>query len=331
MRSPWFVERGTCPVCDSDRFHKLYECPYDRAPISDYLADFYLPQGMIEPEYLADASYVLCECAKCSAIFQKSIPAGALMERLYEHWIDPEKIFRLVENESNLHYYAGYAQEIMQIIAFIDKMPSSLTFLDYGMGWGRWAAMAQAFGCNSYGTELSTARIEFAKSKGVRCITHEEIVRYEFDFINTEQVFEHIPEPLATLRYLKNVLKPDGIIKISVPPAYDIARRLRVMNWKSSKGSRNSLNAVAPLEHINCFRRKSILAMADATGLREVSIPMTTQWAYTTDWCGPGRSVRNLIRPPYRNLLKRQNYIFLRRCRPDSQRTATVAQTSCTR
>jgi len=313
MSSYWFLERSKCPVCDSGRLHELYACPYDRPPISDYLTDFYSPQGMVEPNYLAGASYVLCECEKCSAIFQKSIPGGALMERLYEHWIDPEKVFALVQNESDLHYYAAYAQEIMQIISYIGKMPSSLTFLDYGMGWGRWAAMAQAFGCNSYGTELSSARIEFASSNGVRCISDEGIARHEFDFINTEQVFEHIPEPLATLRYLKKALKPDGIIKISVPPAHDIVRRLKAMDWKSPKGSRNSLNAVAPLEHINCFRRKSILVMANEAGLQEVSIPMTTQWAYSTDWWGPGRSVRNALRPLYRNILKKQNYVLLRR------------------
>ena len=55
----------------------------------------------------------------------------------------------------------------------------------------------------------------------------EQAENLRFDFINTEQVFEHISEPLETLKELKTLLKPGGIIKISVPTADDINRRLK--------------------------------------------------------------------------------------------------------
>jgi 2-polyprenyl-3-methyl-5-hydroxy-6-metoxy-1,4-benzoquinol methylase len=311
--SYWFQDRVKCPICSSDDFKVIYDAPYEEPPLADYLVAFYSPQGAVEPQYLKGARYTLCECESCQAIFQKSIPNDFLMERLYEHWIDPARIMRVRREENRFELCCNAAQEVMQIVSFIGKNPSTLSFLDYGMGWGDWALMAKAFGCESYGTELSATRIEHARKNGIGILSFAELSSHRFDFINTEQVFEHLPDPLETLLHLKQALKPDGIIKISVPGSSDIARRLAAMDWAADRGAPNCLNAVAPLEHINCFRRKSNLKMASAAGMREVRVPMRTQYAYETDWSDPRKIAANLIRPFYRNVLRKPNYIFLRR------------------
>lgn len=315
MSKIWFVKREECPACASGSFRTIYQCQYDRSPIADYLVDFYSPQGMVEFEYLEGATYVLSECDACGLIFQRDIPNEFLMERLYEHWIDPQKVFSQHMKNRGLEYYSRHAQEIMHIIAYFGKNPPSLNFLDFGMGWGEWALMAKAFGCNSFGSELSTERIQHAKLNGIRIIDWDEIPQYRFDFINTEQVFEHIPEPLQTLRHLSGSLKTDGILKISVPYAPDIERRLKVMDWKSEIGSKNSLMPVAPLEHINLFRKQSFSKMAVQAGLEELLIPKKIQYQYLTDWGGAKKIVKSMLRPLYRNILKKGNYIFFRKCR----------------
>jgi 2-polyprenyl-3-methyl-5-hydroxy-6-metoxy-1,4-benzoquinol methylase len=312
MSNPWFERREECPACTSGRFRTIYQSQYDEPPVKDYLVDFYSPQGMVEFEYLNGAAYVLCECNVCGLIFQRDIPNSALMERLYEHWINPQKAFIQAQKEDDLGYYSHYAQEVMQIISYFEKEPSSLSFFDFGMGWGKWALMAKAFGCDSYGTELSLERIEHAKKNGIKVVKWEEIPQYCFDFINTEQVFEHIPEPLQTLRHLKTSVKTNGILKISVPDTNDIERKLKIMDWKAPKFTKNSLNPIAPLEHINCFRRLSLVKMASGAEMEEVFIPIKVQYRYMTDWSGSRRIAKNILLPIYRNLLKKQNYIFLR-------------------
>jgi 2-polyprenyl-3-methyl-5-hydroxy-6-metoxy-1,4-benzoquinol methylase len=312
MSNRWFTRRNECPACASPGFKTLYESQYDKAPLKDYLIDFYSPQGMVEFEYLEGASYVLCECDTCGLVFQRDIPGDTLMERLYEHWLDPKKVFSQNQNEDSLGFYSGLAQELMGIISYLNKTPSSLRFFDFGMGWSQWALLTKAFGCESYGTELSVERIKYAESNGIKVIMWDEIPKHSFDFINTEQVFEHIAEPLQTLRHLGKALKTDGIVKISVPPANDIGRLLKIMDWKSPKGSRNSLNLVAPLEHINLFRRSSLVKMAEEAGMEEVSIPIKTQLRYATDWGSIKRCAKNILMPIIRNVLKRRSYIFLR-------------------
>lgn len=308
-----FLTRVSCPICSSNKIRNIYEQSYIEDPIKGYLESFYSPQGGVEFCYLENVTYSLIECQNCLLIYQKNIPNNELMERIYDRWIDPELAFiRHLEND-DLEYYSCYAQEIMQVIAYIGKIPSDLDFFDFGMGWGKWALMAKSFGCNSSGSELSMKRIDYSRANGINIISWEEISQHKFDFINTEQVFEHLPNPLKILIQLKNSLKEGGLIKISVPTTNDITRRLKIMDWKSKKGTRNSLNAVAPLEHINYFRRKSLIELATLAGLSEVFIPLRIQYQFTTNWRGGNRIAKNLLLPIIRNILKKQNYIFLRK------------------
>lgn len=301
-----FVNRDICPACKSNSLKNIYENAYCKPPIKNYLEKFY--SGRIEFEYLMEATYSLYECNVCGLIFQKEIPNDRIMERLYEYWIDPHTTFANHQKQDGLHYYSYYAQEIMQMIAYFKKVPSSLSFFDFGMGWGKWIFMAKAFGCDAYGSELSEERRKYAASNGIKVIEWSDIPNHQFDFINTDQVFEHIANPLETLLHLKKALKYEGLIKLNVPTANDVERRLKIMDWDSQKGTKNSLNPVAPLEHINFFRRRSLVKMANVASMEEVFIPIRLQYQYMTHWS----RVKNKLLPPYRNILKRDNCLFFR-------------------
>jgi hypothetical protein len=50
----------------------------------------------------------------------------------------------------------------------------------------------------------------------------------------------------------------------------------------SVEGTRNSLNAVHPLEHVNCYNRTCIIRIAEIAGLEEARISIGLQ--YSTNW-----------------------------------------------
>jgi 2-polyprenyl-3-methyl-5-hydroxy-6-metoxy-1,4-benzoquinol methylase len=307
--NPWFDSRSECPGCGSHQFTTIYQSPYDKDPLRNYLYNFYVPKGIVEFEYLKNASYILCECEKCSMVFQRDIPNDSLMERLYGHWIEPKSAF-CRHQEQGIGIYLYYAQEIMRIISYFNRPSSSLSFFDFGMGWGSWALMAKAFGCDSYGSEVSAERIENARSNGIKIVTLEELPQQQFDFINTEQVLEHVPEPLKTLRHLKSSLKKDGIIKVSVPTANNIKARLKKMDWEAPRGTKYSLNPVAPLEHINFYTRKALVTMAAEAGMKEAKVPMSLHYKYLSLWGGTKWFAKSVLYPIPRFLLKTQNYVF---------------------
>lgn len=307
-----FIRRESCPSCRSSSFLPVCSLDYAAPPIRDYLIRAYAEVGHgVELDYLTGATFTLLECHQCGLIFQAEIPGAKLMEIIYERWIDPQITLARHGESDDLRRYALYAQEILQLIAFFRQPPGRLKFLDFGMGWGKWARMAKAVGCDCAGVELSPSRITYAKANGIAVLSFEEISQYKFDFIITEQVFEHLPHPLDTLRHLQQALKPTGLLKISVPDGSDIKRRLTIMDWGAPKTSKNSLNPVAPLEHINCYNRRVIYKMAALAGLEPRRLPLWIQYAYSTNWGTIRSAGRNLLNPIFQNLMAKGTSVLL--------------------
>ena len=315
------IERESCPACRSNHYRTIYNCGFLEPPIRPYLEKYYGQQGHIELEYLSGARFMLDECQECGLVFQKYALNDAMMERLYEQWIAPQLAFQRRVLGNDLDYYSWGAQDVMKKIAYFRTLPSKLKFLDFGMGWGCWCRMAKAFGCECLGVELSKTRIEYAQSQGIEVVDWEEIPSHKFDLINAEQVFEHLREPLDTLLYLKQALKPQGLIAISVPNCRDIKRRLQASDWTVPKlsdliacmTSKNCLHNVTPLEHINCFNRRSLITMASIARLKLVQVPLSIQYTYSTNWKLFIPLLKNLIRPLYRNAFRRSTNLLFRR------------------
>ena len=268
-----FLKRDHCPTCESNHIKILYSVEYNDPEMKNYLNSFYSAQGHIEYTYLANGQYILAECLDCGLIYQQEIPNDFLMSKLYEEWIDPDQVFENVEKKRPTKYYLKIVKEVSNLISFFKKDPGELRILDFGMGWGHWARIAKGFGCDVFGIELSKARISYAQGAGIKILSWEELENHQFDFINANQVFEHLSHPLDSLLQLKRALRAYGIIKISVPNGTDIKRRLKICDWSLPREHRNSLNPVAPLEHVNCFNYEVLRTLARQAQLTLVTMP----------------------------------------------------------
>ena len=312
MNQEYLISREQCPSCLKKNFKEIYKISYNSELLRKYFCEFYLLDKE-EFFFLKNQFYFLLECNYCKLIYQKEIPNEFLSNRIYEKWIDPTLALKS-KNLVDQKYYYYFANEISQILIsfFNDINTQKLKFLDFGMGWGVWAEIAKSFGINSYGFDLSKQRTNYAAISGIKIIEQNEISGSNFDFINTEQVFEHLPNPYHTLSLLKSGLKKNGIIKISVPYSFNYKKKLKLMDWSAKKGSSKSLNFVAPLEHINYYQRNSILKMGKLLGFEEVKIPLLTQYLNTNYVNFLSKHfLKNVIRPFYRNFFN--NYIFLKK------------------
>ncbi len=319
MSASYFTRRERCPACHAADFEVIYRGHLLEPPVRGFVERVYLPQGRLEFEYLQEGHFILAECGPCGLVFQQEIPTDFLLHKLYEEWLDPELAFERFKKLGNLPRLARYSAEIMRIIAYLGRPPRRLKILDFGMGWGRWSALAQAFECEVYGAELSHPMLDYAHRRGIKTIAWEQIPDHRFDFIHTEQVFEHLAEPLETARHLAQALKPNGLLKISVPNGADIKRRLRVADWEAPYGSRNFLGLVYPLAHLNCFNRQALITMGRRAGLEPVKIPVASQLASTGHWWGLKQVFRNLAWPVYQNILSKGTYLFFRRRDSEAQ------------
>jgi len=247
----YIVTRERCPACESARSETLYRASYTESPIRDYLAAFYTTTGKgVEFEYLDGNEYILEACQDCGLIYQKQVLSALLTRKLYEQWLDPRLVEDGERRERKARYFLWCAAETTRIIEYLKKQPSGLKFLDFGMGRGNWCLIARGFGCDVYAMEISHAWLDRADALGVKLQNWEDLAHHKFDFINAEQVFEHLADPLETLGHLRQALSADGIIRIGVPGCRDFKRKLQKPDWFIADGSPGSLNDLAPL-HIS--------------------------------------------------------------------------------
>jgi len=282
---------------------------YTEPPIREHLDAFYAPVGGVEHNFLAGANYILNECEECGLIYQEEVPNEGLMFKLYEKWLNPKKVLNHYKKHHDMGYFIGFIKEIINLITYFDTNPSELTFFDFGIGWGNWSYFAKGFNCDVYGNEISQTRVEHAKASGIKMIGWDDIPDYQFDFINTEQVFEHLSDPLDTLMHLKRGLKPGGIIKISVPNGSDIKERMKTWDWTADRfrgviRAEDSLNPVAPLQHINCFSRNALVKMATKASITPVPLPQKFSLG-RPQVVSLKAKVKGLIRTAYRVLAAR--------------------------
>lgn len=313
MTHPYLVRRDRCPACGAAAHRTLFECGLDQSPIREHLAALYAPQGTIEPEYLAGGEFRLQECEACGLLYHQDVPGDALMERLYEHWIEPGRALAQHDAHLTMDTRMTFIREVVLAQSVVPREGPKTRALDFGMGWGDWCLMARAFGCEVAGAERSPSRVARARALGIEVVAWEDIPARRFEIINCDQVLEHVVDPYETLAFLAQALAPGGLLKVSVPDCADLKARLARGQWMAPEGSADSLLSITPLQHINGFRHDSLVAMARRAGLRPAEIPLSAQLAATVDRFTPAQLVNGLTRPLGRRLLTRDTYLFLQR------------------
>lgn len=263
-----------------------------------------------------DAPYRLDECQQCGLIFQRFVGNDALMCEIYSEWAPtPDTAAEVDTFIQNIaapeHSRDGH--ELMTVAAYLGKPISELRVLDYGMGWGLWPAIAKKLGADAYGTELSPKMAENAKNYGVKVVSEPT---GPFDFINLEQVIEHVPKPRHLLDRLSGTLAPGGIVKLSLPNASNARSIIRQIKAGRYRGDYPTIIPIQPLEHVNSFTHGAVKALADDAGFRIVTPKIRERYAFVRAAGlprNPKAAVKELVRPFWQYHNRRNLYVWLRR------------------
>src|SRR5690606_18812532 len=131
--------------------------------------------------------------------------------------------------------------------------------------------VARSLGAQAFGYAAPEAARDIARQHGVQIAALPELDQLRADFVSADEVLEGAHDPVEALRDIMRALAPHGILKLGALRAADIERRIRVLDWSAPVGSRDSLRAVYPLEHVNCFDWPALEALAARAGLRRIS------------------------------------------------------------
>lgn len=271
--NPHFVTRHVCPVCHRAQIKTLFARPYADAALRSALERFYAEVGGLDYAALLGADYIVQACTECGLYFQRDVPDDHLLEQLYERWISPQKSFDRFHARTPPGRFLEISRDVFVSLSLTRKREGAVRALDYGCGWGEWSRMTQAYGVESWGTELSATRRDFCQRSGIRVVPDAALPAGGFDLINADQVFEHLPNPADTLKLLKTKLRAGGVIRIAVPNGWGIESALKNFDRQLRRPRLGAINAIAPLEHLNGFTTRSLVRLAAEQGLQRLLPP----------------------------------------------------------
>jgi len=215
--------------------------------------------------YVKD-SFNIVRCRKCGLVYVNPRPTLEELKELYKEkdaHIDPAR-----EKDLFMHRFK-------RIIKTIERFKKKGKLLDIGCSYGYFLKLAQGYGWETYGIEISDYVSHYCRQKlNLNVFTGDvreaHYPSQYFDVITMFHVLEHVLDPLDYLREINRILKPDGLIVVEVPNIGSLKAKLAKKNWISFK----------PPEHLYYFSLKTIIQFLNETGFQPVKVD-TSGGTYT--------------------------------------------------
>lgn len=255
------ISRKKCPFCYNKNLNLIYSLKYKNIKLSQFLRNYYnkrLPIKIIQNNY-----YNLLECLNCTGIFQEQIPNKNFSFNLYEKYIDSKESLKKKE-DLYTEEFKKYFNEALLIKKIFNKKPKDVNILEFGSGWGFWSRFIKSCNFKVKAFEISNKRISYMQKNKISTIKNLKKYKKKFDFIYSDQTFEHIPNPKETIESASKLLKKNGHIFIAFPSSF-------LFKYKINKNYFPKKDCAHPLEHINLFNKKNINFMIKNTSLRIVN------------------------------------------------------------
>ena len=253
--------RELCELCGSREFYILLSKSFTEEPLLSLSINRY--RGKITEKQFSEAVYEVRKCKSCGFIFQPYVPSGLLAKELYTY--EESRINQSLNKKKKalLTYYMHNAVLAEKAGILVGKSPAETKVLDYGMGWGYFLQMAKAHGYEVVGFEISRERQDYAKNNCIAFVdSFDKLDGKKFDYIHADQVFEHITDPVRHLKKLVEHLEDTGVLYIAVPNGNKAERQIKI--------SRDIIDIVYPLEHINCFNHELLIQLGKKVGLTAI-------------------------------------------------------------
>jgi len=287
------TDRPDCPACHAPLVPPRYSTPFAEDPLRRYLLRFY--DGRLDPDPLT-GDYSLVDCPACGLLYQRRVPAPAAVAAFYEHVVESER--QDVERRQGASVRHAAQNDLRRTVRRTGRPARQVEVLDYGAGTGLWLDVAAEFGCRTTGAEVDPTARARLDAAGHTTVDHDDLPAASFDLVNLEQVLEHVLDPLEVLQRVGAAVRPDGLVRVCVPNGAGVRALLADPDWTAGKNDSRSLNAVAPLEHVNCFDHGSLTAVGVAAGLEPFVFPLGTDLAGSRDLRSALGALKRQFVPP---------------------------------
>jgi 2-polyprenyl-3-methyl-5-hydroxy-6-metoxy-1,4-benzoquinol methylase len=227
---PELLEERACPVCGAQ----------DQTPL-------FRKEG-----------YQFVTCGKCSLIFVAPSLKMEHLRELYAHQSYSD-IVKALMDESNVYRRERFGSERVAIInKWSPQAAGPRRLLDVGCATGFFLEAAKAAGWDVYGVEANPYAVDYARKNGLdvrnEMIEDTTFAPGTFDAITLFEVIEHVHEPMAILRKVRDLLRPGGVAYVYTPN-FDCAERLIMGQEAHFIWGSNHLQYFTPETMATAFQR----------------------------------------------------------------------------
>lgn len=281
MEASGFVARDECAICGSGRFELG-----DRLVYTPEECRGFLPEDA--QATVAATEFRLRRCRVCAFCWTSPQPASALLARLYE--------------ETSATYFAPLAEaspDRQRVYRAVMKLlhrrgVTTGRLLDLGCGTGQALEAFAAGGFELFGVEPSSfaarrARETTGAAVHVGDLASAAYPPRHFDAITAFDVIEHLSQPMTTLRQMRQILRPGGVLVVETGDIDSLNARLAGGHW---------YYVLLP-GHLSFFSRRTLANALGISGYVDVRSTRTHHGAL-----GPG-SVAGYARALARHLMIR--------------------------
>jgi 2-polyprenyl-3-methyl-5-hydroxy-6-metoxy-1,4-benzoquinol methylase len=208
-----------CNLCGSDRFEVVLPA---------------LPavEQALNERYRSSSDDVcrdqVVRCRGCDLVYINPRPPLVQIEQGYAEAVDETYVSQA---EGRLHAFRRIARQISRA-----KRPEGGRLLDVGAAAGFFLVAAREQGWKVEGIELSSWLSDWAKQHFDLTIHTSPLAAGQFpprhfDVVTMFDVLEHVDDPKATVRVVRDVLEDDGLFVLSYPDWGSIFARLLKRRW----------------------------------------------------------------------------------------------------
>lgn len=212
------------------------------------------------------AGHEVIDCTICGFKHVVPLPSAEKLQSFYEdEFYQSEKENYLSEADED---FAWKQVEMKLRFNVAGQMLKSggQSLLDIGSGPGDFMAVGQQLGWQCLGVEPSKVACEHTLNRGLKAINgffDTELAQQldTFDFIHMSEVLEHVPDPAHLLGTAVELLKPGGVLCVSVPNDFNPLQAQVV------EGASRDPWWVVPDHHLNYFDFDSLETLIGNSGL----------------------------------------------------------------
>lgn len=244
------TSRRRCPYCGADTSERVFPlAARDFAAANwTYRRDF---ADILEID--PNEEFPVVRCSSCAFVFAQYLPSPEFLDRVYDRVIDRDKAHFASLDPVGVATRMAYVSTIARLVASAspNRKPKAL---DFGCGFGVTARLLAELDYRVVVYDPSSARSEIVRRDDAKIEVIDDVAKLAelgaFEVLVLDNVLEHVPDPMATMRDLAAVCAPGAIGYLSVP-SYEQSR-IRALTEAHRDGACSDMT-LNPWEHLNYF------------------------------------------------------------------------------